>query len=76
MGFVMLFNSVAIGLLARPTRTNRVRGPLVEWTAFREPVYLLFNVGIFLVCLGVYIAYFYVSPASQPFQTAVKLNAN
>lgn len=61
----MLCNSALIMALAKPTIASRVRGPWVEWAAFREPVYLLFNVGIFFVLLGVYIAYFYVSTELQ-----------
>ena len=60
MGFVMLFNTGLIILLARPRTVHRTKGPLVEWAAFREAPYTLFAVGIFFTLWGLYVAYFYV----------------
>ncbi|GIJ86484.1 hypothetical protein Asppvi_005373 [Aspergillus pseudoviridinutans] len=39
----------------------RRSGPLVDWTAFRDPVYLFFAVGMFFNFWGLYIAFFYIS---------------
>jgi hypothetical protein len=61
MGFVQVFNAVIILLLARPRVAARKKGPLVEWSAFKEVPYSLFAVGIFLALWGVYFAYYYVS---------------
>ncbi|CAG7927991.1 unnamed protein product [Penicillium olsonii] len=61
MGFVMVFNTVWILLLARPRHFQQTRGPLVDPRAFKEPTYLLFAIGIFFTLWGVYIAYFYTS---------------
>ena len=66
MGFVVLFNSVLVVLLARVRLPPRKAGPLVEWTAFKEPAYSLFCVGMFFNLWAVYFAYFYVSTASTP----------
>ena len=60
MGFVILFNTILIILLARPRTLRKSSGPFVEWQAFHEPAYSLFAVGIFFVLWGIYIAYFYV----------------
>lgn len=60
MGFVVLFNTALIFLLARPRRFNRTKGPLVDPKAFKDPVYALFAIGIFFTLWGIYIAYFYV----------------
>jgi len=60
MGFVMLFNTAAILLLARPRIFKRTRGPLVDPKAFLELTYLLFTIGIFFTLWGIFIAYFYV----------------
>lgn len=60
MGFVILFNTIIIILLARPRKFNRTKGPLVDPRAFKDPVYSLFSIGIFFTLWGVYIAYFYV----------------
>jgi MFS family permease len=67
MGFVILFNSIVILLIARVRLPPRKTGPLVEWSAFREPSYTLFCVGMFFNLWAVYFAYFYVSrPHSHP----------
>jgi MFS family permease len=60
MGFVVLFNTILIVLLARPRQFNRTKGPLVDLSAFKDPTYSLFSIGIFFTLWGVYIAYFYV----------------
>ncbi|CAG8417197.1 unnamed protein product [Penicillium salamii] len=59
MGFVMVFNTVWILLLARPRHFQQTRGPLVDPRAFKKPTYLLFAIGIFFTLWGVYIAYLY-----------------
>jgi MFS family permease len=61
MGFVILFNSIVILLIARVRLPPRKTGPLVEWSAFKEPSYTLFCVGMFFNLWAVYFAYFYVS---------------
>lgn len=60
MGFVVLFNTALIILLARPRTFVRAKGPLVDLSAFKDAVYSLFAIGIFFTLWGVYIAYFYV----------------
>ena len=65
MGFVMLFNTIIIIALAKPRRASRVKGPLVEWSSFREWSFTLFSIGIFLTLWGVYFAYYYVSAIFQ-----------
>ena len=35
-------------------------GPLVEWTAFREPTYTLVAIGVFLNNWGVWFAFYYI----------------
>ncbi|KAK3371065.1 major facilitator superfamily domain-containing protein [Lasiosphaeria ovina] len=61
MGFVVVFNSVLILLLARARLPPRKAGPLLEWRAFKERGYTLFCVGMFLVWWALYFAFFYVS---------------
>jgi hypothetical protein len=61
MGFVVLFNSILITLLARVRLPPRKTGPIFEWAAFKEPSYSLFCVGMFFNLWAVYFAYFYVS---------------
>ena len=61
MGFLVLFNTIVILVLARPRLQRRLKGPLVEFSAFLDPVYSLFAIGIFLAVWGLYFAYYYVS---------------
>jgi MFS family permease len=61
MAFVVLFNTVIILLTARVRLPPRGTGPIVELSAFQEPSYLLFCIGMFFNLWAVYFAYFYVS---------------
>ncbi|GME28247.1 uncharacterized protein K452DRAFT_234891 [Neofusicoccum parvum] len=61
MGFIILFNVVLILALARPRKMKHSRGPLIDFDAFKAPIYLFFSIGIFFVLWGVYIAYFYTT---------------
>lgn len=70
MGFVILFNTVVAVAMARVRLSPRRLGPLIEWSAFREPSYSLYCVGMFFNCWAVYFAYFYVSlviPLAAPY---------
>ena len=55
------------GLLAiaftfmRPRLPPRSTGPIVDWKAFTEPVFVLFVAGIFFVLWNVYFTFYYVS---------------
>ena len=61
MGLVFLFNAAIVLTLVKPRNTPRRRGPLVEFRSFLNPWYALFSLGMFLVVLGLYFAYYYVS---------------
>lgn len=61
MGFLMLFNTAAVITFVRPRLQGRPKGPWVEFSAFREPLYSLFAASIFLVLWGLYFAYYYIS---------------
>ena len=61
MGFLILLNTVACLTFARPRLQRRLKGPLIDFSAFLDPVYSLFAVGIFLALWGLYFAYYYVS---------------
>ena len=61
MGFVILFNAAVAIVIARVRLAPRRLGPLIEWSAFREPSYSLYCVGMFFNLWAVYFAYFYVS---------------
>lgn len=60
MGFVVLLMVIIILALLRPRLPPRKSGPLVEWSAFKEPAYMLFTLGVFLLYWTLYFAFFYV----------------
>lgn len=59
-----------LGLLAiaftfmRPRLPPRSTGPVVDWKAFSEPVFVLFVAGIFFVLWNVYFTFYYVRLSS------------
>ncbi|KAF9735566.1 hypothetical protein PMIN06_000552 [Paraphaeosphaeria minitans] len=61
MGFVILFNALVFLSVARPRLPPRKAGPIVEWSAFKDPAFSLFCCGMFLVLWSVFFAYFYIS---------------
>ncbi|KAL1586262.1 hypothetical protein WHR41_05500 [Cladosporium halotolerans] len=56
-----------LGLLAiafafmRPRLPPRATGPIIDWKAFTEPVYVLFVGGIFFVLWNVYFTFYYIA---------------
>ncbi|KAK3385990.1 MFS monocarboxylate transporter-like protein [Podospora didyma] len=60
MGFVVLFNTILILLIARPKKLHRPRAPLVDLQAWKEPAYTLFAIGLFTICPGLFFPYFYM----------------
>ncbi|KAI8961930.1 putative monocarboxylate permease [Daldinia sp. FL1419] len=60
-GYVALAFAIMINLLLRPRLPPRKSGPLVEWSAFLEPVYLLFTIGVFLMFWALYFCFFYIN---------------
>jgi MFS transporter, MCT family, solute carrier family 16 (monocarboxylic acid transporters), member 3 len=60
-GFIaLLFAGSALAIL-RPRLPPRKSGSLIEWEAFKEPPYVLFTSGCFLVYWAMYFGFFYVS---------------
>jgi MFS family permease len=61
IGFI---NLVALGLACiflRPRLPPRKSGPLMDWSALKEPVYLAYAIGLFLMIWGVFFTLYYVS---------------
>ena len=59
--FVALFVCAIANVLLRPRLPPRRSGPLVEWAALKEPAYVLFTAGSFLLFWVLYFGFFYVS---------------
>jgi MFS family permease len=61
LGFVMMAVGIIYVAVLRTRLPPRKAGPLVEWTAFREPTFMLYIFGIFLTFWSLYFAFYYVS---------------
>ncbi|KAI5778442.1 putative MFS monocarboxylate transporter [Geopyxis carbonaria] len=61
LGFICLVFLTVSNAILRPRVKPRKVGGLVDWGAFREPPYVLFAIGMFLIFLGLYFAFFYIS---------------
>ncbi|KAF1918692.1 major facilitator superfamily domain-containing protein [Ampelomyces quisqualis] len=61
MGLVMLAMGSLYCSLLKPRLPPRRFGPLLELSAFREAPYSLFLIGVFLICLGQYFVFYYIS---------------
>ncbi|XXH00091.1 Kynurenine formamidase [Hypoxylon texense] len=60
-GFVALFIVALANLLVKPRLLPKKAGSLVDWTAFREPPYVIFVTGAFLLYWALYFGYFYIN---------------
>jgi predicted MFS family arabinose efflux permease len=78
MAFMMLGMGVMYCSLLKPRLPPRKSGPLFELVAFRETPYSLFLIGVFLICLGQYFAFYYISSFATnvldlPYGTAINV---
>ncbi|KAI0522067.1 MFS general substrate transporter [Xylaria bambusicola] len=59
-GVITIFAStLAFGLL-KPRLPPRPSGSVVDWAAFNKPPYVLYCIGISLIFLGLYFAFYYI----------------
>lgn len=64
LGFVNLACLAVVLCFMRPRLPPRTSGPIIDWSAFREPTYMFFVGGLFFVIWAVYYTFYYVSSAS------------
>lgn len=60
LGFMMLATLAVSVTLMKPRVLPGKKRSLVDWTAFRDPAYMFFVLGGFLVFLGLYTPFFYI----------------
>ena len=65
-GFVIMGTMVPANFLLKPRRIKRNKAPLIEWSAFGEPIYACFSVGMFFCMVGMWSPVFYVSLPHSP----------
>ncbi|KAI1395244.1 MFS general substrate transporter [Hypoxylon fuscum] len=61
MGFIVMFNAAVMLVFARTRLPPRPRGPLVEWSAFKELPYTFYTAGAFCLLWAVYLIYNYIN---------------
>lgn len=61
LGFINLGCLVVVGSFLRPRLPPRRAGPIIDWTAFREPVYLCIVGALFFCMWALYYTFYYVS---------------
>lgn len=60
MGFVMLFNAILILVFSRTRLPPKAAAPIIDMTAFKEPAFAMYCLGIFLIFWAIWIVYFFV----------------
>ncbi|CEL06664.1 Putative Monocarboxylate transporter [Aspergillus calidoustus] len=65
LGFISLATLTPCLVFLRQRLPPRRSGPIVEWSAFKEPSYLFFAIGMFLNFWGLYIGFFYIGSFSR-----------
>ena len=60
-GFIALLFGILANLLLKTRLAPRRSGPLLEWSIFREPAYVLLTCGCFFFYWAVYFCFFYVN---------------
>lgn len=60
-GFVVLGSTIVPCVLLRSRLSPRKSGPLVDYAALKDPVFVIYTAGTFLGFTGIYIPIFYIS---------------
>ncbi|KAG0648409.1 Aspyridones efflux apdF [Hyphodiscus hymeniophilus] len=60
IGLVFVATLIPANFFLKPRRIKRSKGPIVEWSAFKEPPYAFFAGGMFLWMLGMWVPVFYL----------------
>jgi len=61
LAFINLGLLALVAAFIRPRLPPRKSGPVIDWSAFREPVYVSLVAGLFFVLWAVYYTFYYVS---------------
>ncbi|KIW02236.1 uncharacterized protein PV09_06389 [Verruconis gallopava] len=65
LGLVIATLGIFAGITLKPRVAARKSGPLVEWTALKEPPFALFCMAMFLNFWGVYFPFIYIGSYSR-----------
>lgn len=70
LGFLNLGLLAIVIAFMRPRLPPRKSGPVIDWSAFKEPPYALFVAGLFFVIWAIYYTFYYVRMTPTDYMTA------
>lgn len=65
LGFINMAGFAVVIVFMRSRLKPRKSGAIIDWTAFREPVYVAYVAGLFFFVWAVYYTLYYVSPSPR-----------
>ncbi|KAI9791241.1 MAG: hypothetical protein M1816_004233 [Peltula sp. TS41687] len=65
LGLLSTVIAIITNVFSRTRIPSRKTGPLIEWSAFKEPSYVWFAIGMFLSQWGFFIAYYFAGSFGQ-----------
>ncbi|KAF2838148.1 MFS general substrate transporter [Patellaria atrata CBS 101060] len=60
IGFINIASLIAVAIVMKPRLPPRSTGPLVDFSAFKSPVYALFVSGMFFTIWAMYFTYYFI----------------
>ncbi|KAJ3541329.1 hypothetical protein NM208_g4667 [Fusarium decemcellulare] len=61
LGFINLTGFCFVAVFMRPRLPPRKSGPIIDWTAFRDSLYVCYVAGLFFFVLSVYYTFYYLA---------------
>jgi MFS family permease len=61
LGFINLAGFALVAVFMRPRLPPRHTGPIIDWTAFKDTLYVCYVSGLFFFVWSVYYTFYYVS---------------
>jgi MFS family permease len=66
LGFINLAGFILVAIFMRPRLPPRQTGPIIDWSAFRDTLYVSYVGGLFFFVWSVYYTFYYVSIYNIP----------
>lgn len=66
LGFINLTGFCLVGVFMRPRLPPRKSGPIIDWDAFKDKLYISYVGGVFFFVWSVYYTFYYVSRMYPP----------
>ncbi|KAF4455584.1 hypothetical protein F53441_2108 [Fusarium austroafricanum] len=65
LGFINLAGFIIVAIFMRPRLPPRQTGPIIDWTAFKDKLYLCYVGGLFFFVWSVYYTFYYLASFGQ-----------